>query len=92
MTTLFWIRKKGNGSNILLIERVKEIRQLTSRDFWRHCPGHLNPADLPSQGLSGDGLLSNTLWWEGPPFLLLPENEWPCRVESYDNMMLHVKN
>ena len=63
---------------------------MTLRDLWRHCPGvhagHLNPADLPSRGLSGDRLLSNTLWcMGGTPFFLLPEDEWPCKVESYDN-------
>ena len=84
MTTLFWIRRERQWKQYVA-NRVKEIRQLTSRDLWRHCPGHLNPADLPSRGLSGDRLLNNTLWWEGPPFLLLPEDEWPCTVESYDN-------
>lgn len=52
--------------------RVREICQLTSKDHWRHCPGHLNSADLPSR-----------VWWEGPPFLLLPENEWPDEVKYH---------
>ena len=66
-----------------MANRVKEIRRLSPKNHWRHCPGHLNPADLPSRGVSGDKLLNNTLWWEGPPFLLLPEDEWPCEVESH---------
>ena len=30
-------------------------------------------------------MLNNSLWWEGPPFLLLTEDEWPCKVEPYYN-------
>ena len=84
MTTLFWIRRERKWKQYV-VNRVKEIRRLTSRDLWKHCPGHLNPADLPSRGVSGDKLLNNSLWWEGPPFLLLTEDEWPCKVEPYYN-------
>ena len=30
-------------------------------------------------------MLNNSLWWEGPLFLLLTEDEWPCKVEPHDN-------
>ena len=30
-------------------------------------------------------MLNNSLWWEGSPFLLLTEDEWPCKVEPYYN-------
>ena len=58
---------------------------MTIKDHWRHCPGHLNPADLPPRGLSRDKLLNNHLWWEGPPFLVLPESKWPSEVQSNVN-------
>ena len=51
-----------------MIQSKHLIRHLTPENHWRHCPGHLNPADLPSRGVSGDRLLNSTLWWEGPPF------------------------
>ena len=57
--------------------RVDEICSLTSPDTWRHCPGDLNPADIPSPGLSAKELSSNTTWWNSTSFLYLPETAWP---------------
>ena len=79
MTTLFWI-KRDKPWKQYVANRAREIHQLTNKDHWRHCPWHLNPADLPSRGLSKDKLLNNYLWWEGPPCLVLPESEWPSEV------------
>lgn len=50
-TALQWIRHDKPWKQYVQ-QRVQEIRQLTSRKGWRHCPGNENPADLPSRGLS----------------------------------------
>ena len=52
--------------------RVNEIRQLTNKNHWTFCPGQENPADL-----SGEELLNNSLWWEGPEFLACSKDQWP---------------
>ena len=57
--------------------RVAEIQRIYSLASWRHCPGLLNPADLPSRGVFGDKLLSCDLWWKGPSFLQLTDDKWP---------------
>ena len=57
--------------------RVDEIRRLTEKDAWKHCPGVLNPADLPSRGLPASELTNSQLWWNGPPFLQDSEDRWP---------------
>ena len=47
---------------------MNQIRGLTKIENWRHCPGELNPADLPTRGVSGKQLVDNELWWQGPVF------------------------
>ena len=81
-TVLCWI-KNDKGWKQYVSHRVEEIRRLTNRDDWRHCPGTTNPADLPSRGMSGPDLSTAQTWWNGPQFLLLPESEWPvCPTTS----------
>ncbi len=76
LTVLCWI-KHDKVWKQYVSNRVEEIKLLTNREDWRHCPGLVNPADIPSRGLSGSELATSKLWWNGPPFLLLPESEWP---------------
>ena len=66
------------GSSLYRIESTKSEG---SHRFcaWRFCPGSLNPADLPSCGISGIELAHETLWFKGPEFLLRDEDEWPIR-------------
>ena len=76
MATLCWIKNDRQWKQYVK-HRVTEIRNLTSRQAWRHCPGKHNPADLPSRGVSAKDLTLNEMWWNGPEFLYRPENEWP---------------
>ena len=95
MTTLCWIKNQRVWKQYVE-HRVEEIRSLTSKDSWRHCPAHLNPADLPSHGLTAKALVACETWWKGPKFLYLPESEWPENrtTQSEDEVALKeiVKN
>ena len=76
MTTLCWIKNERVWKQYVR-HRVDEIRNLSSKDDWRHCPGKQNPADLPTRGLSAKELSTNVIWWNGPEFLYKAESEWP---------------
>jgi len=70
---LFWINNYKPWKQYVS-SRVTEILKHTSRDQWRHCPGYLNPADMPSCGLSGNELCNSESWWNGQQFI---QDNWP---------------
>ena len=81
-TALHWIRNDRPWKSYVL-NRVNEIRSVSSTESWNFCPGSLNPADLPSRGLSGQELPNASLWFNGPEFLVKEEHEWPkCPVSN----------
>ena len=81
MTALCWIKNERVWKQYVG-QRVDEIRRLTPKDSWRHCPGEVNPADLPSRGLSAKELSASNTWWNGPSFLYSPSDQWPETSQS----------
>ena len=79
-TVLYWIKNAKPWKQYVLT-RVKEIRECTTQESWRHCPGVQNPADLPSRGMNARELVNEKRWWKGPEFQYNPEAEWPQEVE-----------
>ncbi|GFW11215.1 integrase catalytic domain-containing protein [Trichonephila clavipes] len=75
MVALWWLKNHGDWS-VFVANRVNEINSLVPSQFWRHVSGELNPADLLSRGIS-PRLFSDSLWWEGPSWLLEPPSNWP---------------
>ena len=82
-TVLTWIHKESNWATFVW-NRVTEIRKLSSSEKWRHVPGQLNPADLPSRGCTVDQLV-NSRWWEGPEWLKLESENWPADISEYND-------
>ncbi|GFX82886.1 uncharacterized protein TNCV_2958421 [Trichonephila clavipes] len=66
---LSWIQGPSNRWKVFVTNRVKEIRSLTDKDSWRHCPGKDNPSDLLTRGISADSLINCEKWWKGPSLI-----------------------
>ena len=49
---------------------VNKIRKLVLIEYWHHCPGRENPADIPSRGVTPLELSFNMLWRHGPNWLV----------------------
>ena len=81
MAALHWVRVNKPWKQYIS-HRVVEIRRLTKGEYWQHCPGDINPANIPSRGVSGSKLATSNLWWNGPEFLKLPEHQWP-RADAF---------
>ncbi|XP_068749292.1 uncharacterized protein [Montipora capricornis] len=77
MITLNYIYSESRGFQTYVANRVTEIRELTSPEQWRHCPGKLNPADDVSRGLEMKEFQNNDRWLNGPSFLWKTEDHWP---------------
>jgi len=82
INTLRWIRNGPVHDTKFVNSRVLDIRRITTPDQWFHVPGHLNPADLASRGLTAEQLCKSALWFKGPTFLTDRAREtWPDQPE-----------
>lgn len=74
---LAWLRRHPSTWKTFVSNCVAKIQTILPNTSWRHVPTKTNHADCASRGLYGDELSAMTLWWSGPPWLLLAESEWP---------------
>ena len=81
----YWVRNQSREFKPFVANRVGEIQRTTSPEQWRHVPGTINPADLPTRGLSATALAESKVWLEGPAFLKDKESTWPAAPPPRDN-------
>ena len=78
--SLCWIVGVNKEWKQFVQNRVTEIRRLVPVSCWKHCPGKVNPADLPSRGTTPIELSVSHLWHCGPDLAL----------NSHDNNLVEV--
>ena len=74
----YWVRNQSREFKPFVANRIGEIQRTSSPDQWRHVPGTVNQADLPTRGLSAMALAESEVWMEGPAFLKDNESTWPA--------------
>ena len=79
LVSLYWVRGRDKEWKPFVQNRVQGIRRNVPPELWFHCPGVINPADIPSRGLSMVELAVNQLWRVGPEWLGF---DTPVHLES----------
>jgi hypothetical protein len=70
---------------------VQVIRDLTSKESWRHVQGVMNPADVPSTGCTVHRMIQSR-WWEVPDWLKLPAKHWPSGEPQPDEEIVEEES
>lgn len=81
----YWVRNQSREFKPFVANRIGEIQRTTSPEQWRHIPGTMNPADLPTRGLTATVLAESEVWMEGPAFLKDDESTWPAALPSRED-------
>lgn len=79
MIITHWIRSAPHQLKTFVGNRVAQIQSLIDPSAWRHTPSTTNPADYTSRRLLPTEILNNSLWWNGPEWLMKDESQWPSQ-------------
>lgn len=74
---LNWLQGSPRRFKVFVGNRVAQIMELIPPDRWRHVISEENPADCASRGMYPSEILTHTLWWNGPKWLKLDQEQWP---------------
>ena len=70
ITSLYWIKGTSREWKLFVENRVQEIRRLVEPGYWSHCKGEENPADIPTRRSNVSKLERNSMWWNGPSWVM----------------------
>lgn len=91
--TLCWIKTSPCNLKTFVANRVGEILEVTKPEEWKHVPSQDNPADLPSRGRMPKEFITDTIWHQGPQWLMQDKGTWPeLEVKSVDLPELRKNN
>ncbi|XP_075150809.1 uncharacterized protein LOC142224916 [Haematobia irritans] len=75
--TFAWLDKPPFHWKTFVANKITEILDNVGNATMRHVPTSENPADIGTRGCTATELRSNTLWWNGPKWLVKPPEFWP---------------
>ena len=77
-TVLSMINKTSTRFKVYEGVRIGEIQAATNGDMscWAWMSGYHNPADWLTRGCTPEELNQDSHWWNGPPILYKPVEEW----------------
>ena len=78
---LAWLDGSPKRYRLYVSNRISKTVRLMPPSVWHHVPTDLNPADCASRGISAAALLEHSLWWHGPPWLLVQPLVVPARPD-----------
>ncbi|XP_044005877.1 uncharacterized protein LOC122850886 [Aphidius gifuensis] len=73
----YWIKGDASRWKTFVHNRVVFIQNTLTQATWHHVPGEDNPADIVSRGTSSSQLHTDTLWWQGPAWIIKSQDSWP---------------
>ena len=75
------IHKESYGFNTFAANRIGEIQEGTKKDEWCWIPGKpwVNIADITTRGARLCEIDEDSLWQNGPSFLMNREEDWPSK-------------
>lgn len=74
---LSWLTAEQKHFKIFVTNRVAKVHKLLPDCDWNYVPTNLSPADPASHGLLPIAMMSSNIYWHGPTFLSLAEDQWP---------------
>ena len=80
MSVLHWIQSAHYSWPVFIANRIKQIMLLSDPRDWNYVHTSQNPADLPTRGCLLEELIGNTLWYEGPSFLITGERPFQGKM------------
>ncbi|XP_065089395.1 uncharacterized protein LOC135710676 [Ochlerotatus camptorhynchus] len=81
-TVLAWLRADHRRYKQYVACRIGELLSTTDIAEWRWVPSKLNPADAATKWGKNPCPEVTDVWFRGPEYLRLPENEWPKQTKE----------
>ncbi|XP_031351735.1 uncharacterized protein LOC116177021 [Photinus pyralis] len=73
---LAWLSSSPHKWKTFVANRVSQVQETIPTVPWYHISSGENPVDCASRGLTPSNLINHPLWFQGPPWILLPRAEW----------------